>query len=164
LAGRPLAFLVVARTDPTESGGLFTGRPASSIRFRNSAAGGRRRRADRALAGFILALEALLCLTLLGPQPLGWLWVGSQVQYLTGAVTVGISTIMLGCLASLMLTMALAKKLDHWWKLVRRAAGYRQERGALEWILAACVAVVVIVFSFWFFIIQGPGPTLAPTN
>jgi len=26
------------------------------------------------------------------------------------------------------------------------------------------VAVVVIVFSFWFFIIQGPGPTLAPTN
>jgi hypothetical protein len=79
------------------------------------AAGGRRR-ADRTLAGFILALEALLCLTLLGPQPLGWLWVGSQVQYLTGAVTVGISTIMLGCLASLMLTMALAKKLDNWWK------------------------------------------------
>jgi hypothetical protein len=154
----------MARFDPTESGGLFTGRPSSSVRYREGGADGPRRRSDRALAGFILAIETLLCLSLLGPQPLGWLWVGSQVQYLTGAVTVGISTIMLGCLASLMLTMALAKKVDHWWKLVRRAAGYRQERGALEWILAACVAVVVIVFSFWFFIIQGPGPTIAPSS
>jgi hypothetical protein len=154
----------VARTDPTESGGLFTGRPAASIRFRESRPDGRRRRADQLLALFILLLETLLCLSLLGPQPLGWLWVGSQVQYLTGAVTVGISAIMLGCLASLMFTMVLAKRLDHWWKLVRRAAGYHQERGAIELILAACVFVVVVVFSFWFFIIQGPGPSIAPMN
>ncbi len=154
----------MARSDPTESGGLFTGRPSPSVRFREPGAGESRRRRDKILAGFILALETLLCLSLLGPQPLGWLWVGSQVQYLTGAVTAGISTIMLGCLASLMLTMALGKRIDHWWKLVRRAAGYRQERGALEWILAVCVAVVVVVFSFWFFIIQGPGPTIAPSK
>jgi hypothetical protein len=154
----------MARTDPTESGGLFTGRPAGPVRYRPSAAGAKRRRADRALAAFILVLETLLCLSLLGPQPLGWLWVGSQVQYLTGAVTAGISTIMLGCLASLMLTMVVAKRLDHWWKLVRRAAGYEQERGAIEWIFAVCVFFVVIVFSFWFFIIQGPGPTIAPAN
>jgi hypothetical protein len=63
-----------------------------------------------------------------------------------------------------MLTMVLAKRLDHWWKLVRRAAGYEQERGAIEWIFAVCVFFVVIVFSFWFFIIQGPGPTIAPMN
>jgi len=154
----------MARSDPTESGGLFTGRPSSPIRFKGSTGSERRRRADRVLAGFILLLETLLCLSLLGPQPLGWLWVGSQVQYLTGAVTLGISTIMLGCLASLMLTMALAKRIDHWWKLVRRAGGHRQERGAIELIFAGCVFVVVIAFSFWFFIIQGPGPTIAPRN
>ena len=91
------------------------------------------------LAAFILLLETVLCLSLLGPQPLGWLWVGSQVQYLTGAVTAGISMIMLGCLASLMLTMVVAKRLDHWWKLVRRAAGYQQDRGAIESIFAICV-------------------------
>jgi hypothetical protein len=154
----------MARSDPTESGGLFTGRPAGPVRYRDSGASAKRRRADRALAAFILLLETLLCLSLLGPQPLGWLWVGSQVQYLTDAVTAGISTIMLGCLASLMLTMVLAKKLDHWWKLVRRAAGYHQERGAIETIFAVCVFFVVIIFSFWFFIIQGPGPTIAPMN
>ena len=81
----------------------------------------------------------MLCLSLFGPQPLAWLWIGSQVQYLTGYVTAGIGTILLGCLASLMLTMALAKRVDHAWKLVRRAAGHRQERGALERIFAASV-------------------------
>ena len=92
-----------------------------------------------------------------------WLWIGSQVDYLTGYVTAGIATIMLGCLASLMLTMALAKRVDHAWKLVRRAAGHRQERGALERIFATSVGVALVVFAIWFFVIQGPGPSLAPS-
>jgi hypothetical protein len=109
-------------------------------------------------------LETLLCLSLFGPQPVGWLWVGSQVEYQTGWVTAGISTIMLGCLASLFLTMALAKRVDHAWKLVRRAAGYHQERGALERIFAMSVAIAAVVFAVWFFLIQGPDPSLAPRN
>jgi predicted signal transduction protein with EAL and GGDEF domain len=104
----------------------------------------------------------VLCLSLFGPQPLAWLWIGSQVDYLTGYVTAGISTVMLGCLASLMLTMAAAKRVDHAWKLVRRAAGHRQEQGALERIFAMSVAVAAVAFTFWFLIIQGPGPTFAP--
>ena len=61
---------------------------------------------DALLAHGLLALELVMCLSLFGPQPAAWLWVGSQVQYLTGYVTAGIATIMLGCLASLMITMA----------------------------------------------------------
>jgi hypothetical protein len=122
----------------------------------------RRRAADNLLAHGLLAIEVALCLSLLGPQPLAWLWIGSQVDYLTGYVTAGIATIMLGCLASLMLTMAAAKRVDHAWKLVRRAAGHHQERGALERIFAASVAVAAVVFVAWFMIIEGPGPSLAP--
>ena len=124
----------------------------------------RRKQADGLLAHGLLAIELVLCLTLFGPQPLAWLWVGSQVQYLTGYVTAGIGTILLGCLASLMLTMALAKRVDHAWKLVRRAAGHRQERGALERIFAASVGIALVVFAIWFFVIQGPGPSLAPAS
>jgi hypothetical protein len=58
--------------------------------------------------------------------------------------------------------MALAKRVDHAWKLVRRAAGYRQERGALERIFATSVIVALVLFSIWFFIIEGPGPSIAP--
>ena len=158
----------MASNDPTDTGGLFIGRrPGTAPRRPGDARASssrHRRRFDSALAGAILALETLLCLSLLGPQPLAWFWIGSQVEYLTGAVTAGISTIMLGCLASLMVTMALAKRLDHAWRLVRRAAGHRQEQGALEIIFAACVGVALVCFSVWFFLLEGPGPSLAPTN
>lgn len=116
------------------------------------------------LAGGILLLETLLCLSLFGPQPLAWFWIGSQVEFQTGAVTAGISTIMLGCLASLMLTLVLAKRLDHAWKLVRRAAGHQQTGGALETIFAISVGVALVAFTIWFLVIQGPGPSIAPQN
>ena len=124
----------------------------------------RRRRWDALLAHGLLAVELLLCLTLFGPQPLAWFWIGSQVDYQTGYVTAGIATIMLGCLASLLLTMTLAKRVDHAWKLVRRAAGHRQERGALERIFAISVAVAFVIFTVWFLVVQGPGPSLAPSG
>jgi uncharacterized membrane protein YbhN (UPF0104 family) len=155
----------VASNDPTDTGGLFIGRRPGTgpVRYPNPAPSSeRRRRADELLAHGLLALELVLCLSLFGPQPLAWLWLGSQVDYLTGYVTAGITTVMLGCLASLMLTMAAAKRVDHAWKLVRRAAGYRQERGALERIFASSVAVAALVFTVWFLVIQGPGPTFAP--
>jgi hypothetical protein len=156
----------LASNDPTDTGGLFVGRrPGTApVRYREvEPSSQRRKHADGLLAYGLLAIELVLCLSLFGPQPLAWLWIGSQVQYLTGYVTAGISTILIGCLASLMLTMALGKRVDHAWKLVRRAAGHRQEQGALERIFAASVGIALVVFAFWFFVLQGPGPTLAPS-
>jgi hypothetical protein len=157
----------LASNDPTDTGGLFIGRrPGTApVRYREvEPSSPRRQRADKLLAHALLAIELALCLTLFGPQPLGWLWIGSQVDYLTGYVTAGIATIMLGCLASLMLTMAAAKRVDHAWKLVRRAARHHQERGALERIFATSAAIALLVFMVWFLIIEGPGPSLAPTD
>ena len=157
----------MASNDPTDTGGLFIGRRPGTGRCATrrsnphpSAAGGWTHCSPIGL----LAVELILCLSLFGPQPLAWLWIGSQVDYQTGYVTAGIATIMLGCLASLFLTMALAKRVDHAWKLVRRAAGYRQERGALERIFAMSVGVTLVLFTIWFFLIQGPGPSLAPSS
>ena len=157
----------MASNDPTDTGGLFIGRRPGTAPVRYpevEPTSQRRRRWDGLLAHGLLAVELLLCLTLFGPQPLAWFWVGSQVDYQTGYVTAGIATIMLGCLASLLLTMALAKRVDHAWKLVRRAAGHRQERGALERIFAISVAVAFVIFTIWFLVIQGPGPSLAPNS
>ena len=156
----------MASNDPTDTGGLFIGRrPGTApIRFRSRPrkTGAPRQRFDGVLAGGILVLETLLCLSLFGPQPMGWLWVGSQVQYQTGFVTAGITTIMIGCVASLFLTMAIAKRLDHAWKLVRRAAGHEQQRGALERIFVLSVGIATVGFSIWFFLIHGPGSSVFP--
>jgi hypothetical protein len=160
-------ILTLASNDPTDTGGLFIGRRPGTgpVRYHEVEPSSERRRSvDNLLAHALLAVELGMCLTLFGPQPLGWLWIGSQVDYLTGYVTAGIATVMLGCLASLMLTMAGAKRVDHAWKLVRRAAGHHQERGALERIFAASVAVALVVFTAWFLIVAGPGPSLAPSD
>ena len=156
----------MAGNDPTESGGLFVRRPSEvrGVKYRGTPQrkGGARKNADRGVAYGLLALEMVLCLSLFGPQPYFWFWFGSQVQYWTDSVSAGIATIMAGTLASLLITVAIGKRVDNAWKLVRRAAGYKQERGALEVIFAISVAVAVVCFGFWFFIIVGPGPSIAP--
>jgi hypothetical protein len=157
----------MASNDPTDTGGLFIGRRPGTgpVHFKQAPPDTSRRqlRRDAVLAHALLAVELILCLSLFGPQPLGWLWIGSQVEYLTGSATTGIATVVLGCLASLMFTMAVAKRVDHAWKLVRRAAGTRQKRGALELIFVACVCVLMVGFAIWFFLLEGPGPSLAPS-
>ena len=156
----------MASNDPTDTGGLFVGRrPGTApVRYRAQpvTVDAKRRRRDSRMAGFILAVEILICLTLWGPQPAAWLWVGSQVDYHTGNVSVGILVAFAGMMATLIFTLAIAKRLDHAWMLVRRAAGYEQKKGALEWIFVVSLAIAGSIFLFWFIIIEGPGPSLAP--
>jgi hypothetical protein len=156
----------VARNDPTDTGGLFIGRRPGTAPLRYRAkpvtAGAPRRTADRVFAAFLLVIETLLCVSLFGPQPIGWLWVGSQVNYQTHSVSLGILSAFAGMLATLMITLGLARRVDHAWRLVRRAAGYEQENGALERIFILSAGIAAVGFAFWFLIIAGPGPELSP--
>jgi hypothetical protein len=154
------------RNDPTDTGGLFIGRRPGTAPLRYRAApergGRRRRRADAALALAVLALQCLLCLSLWGPQPVAWLWVGSHVDYRTGSVTLGIATAFAGMIATLMITLGVASRLDRVWRILRRAAGHDQQEGVLGRIFASTAVVVGVAFAFWFIVIEGPGPTFAP--
>jgi hypothetical protein len=156
----------VARNDPTDTGGLFIGRrPGTApVRYRTPPQPGsaRRRRADALLAGAVLALEALLVLSAWGAQPVGWLWVGSQVDYRTGSVMLGITVAFLGLVGTLILTLILATRLDHVWRLLRRAAGHDQREGALGRIFMVAAVVAAIAFTFWLVVLQGPAPSIAP--
>jgi hypothetical protein len=158
----------MASNDPTDTGGLFIGRrPGTApIRYRAQpvTASESRQSLDRGLATLLLLGQTLLCLTLWGPQPLAWLWVGSQVNYITGSVSWGIVTAFAGMITTLFLTLMVAKRLDHMWKLVRRAGGYEQKRGSLEIIFIISLMIAGSIFLFWFLIIQGPGPSVAPSN
>jgi hypothetical protein len=156
----------MASNDPTDTGGLFIGRRPGTRPIRLPAgvkpSEGRRRRADKTFAAFLLFLETLLCVSVWGPQPLFWLWFGSQVDYWSGSVSVGILSAFIGMLITLFITLALARWVDHAWKLVRRAAGYKQERGALERIFVIALIIVATGFWFWFIILNGPGSSIVP--
>ena len=152
--------------DPTDTGGLFVGRRPGTrpIRYRDMPVQGSasRRRADDWLARLILVAEVLLCLSLWGPQPAAWLWVGGQVQGATGNVEPAITVAFAGMLFTLFLTLVIVKRLDHAWRLVRRAAGHPQREGVVERVFVISAGIALLVFSFWFLILAGPGPQIAP--
>jgi hypothetical protein len=149
------------RTDPADNGGLFVGRrPGTApIRYRALPKRGsdRRQRADGSLANLMLAAMTVLSLLCWGPIPLACLWLGSEANYLTGSVSLGILIAFIALFALLFGTLSLLRRLDAAWVLVRRAAGHDQRSGVLGRIFAATAAVGAIVFVFWFLVIHGPG-------
>lgn len=155
------------RTDPSDNGGLFVGRrPGTApVKYRSLPEPGTagRRRFDRGLAFVLLGLMVLACLCFWGPIPLGWLWVGAQVQGATDSISIGILAAFVGMLLSLCAALAVLKRLDHFWILVRRAGGHDQRTGMIGPVFGVTAAVGAVIFAVWFFIIAGPGPMLAPT-
>ena len=152
------------RTDPTDNGGLFAGRrPGTApIHFRTvpQRGGELRQRVDGSLATVMLIGIVLLCLLCWGPIPIACLWIGSQIDYITGSVSLGILFSFVGLFALLFGALALMRKLDSAWILVRRAAGYDQRTGVLGRVFAAVAVVFVVGFTIWFLIIHGPGNLL----
>ena len=154
----------MASNDPTDTGGLFIGRRPGTgpLRYREQPKGvteGRRRR-DALLANAILVVETLLLATLWGPQPIAWLWVGSQVDYQTGEVAAGIMAAFTGMLFTLFLSLAVAVRLDRAWRLVRRAAGYEQQKGIIERIFVISLMIGGTAFLLWFMVLNGPGSSV----
>jgi len=154
----------VPRTDPTDTGGLFIGRRPGTgpVRYEVAHGGARRPRVDEALAAAVLALEALVVLSVWGPQPVAWLWVGSQVEYRTGSVSLALLVAFAGMLAGLMATLVVAAGLDETWRALRRAAGHDQREGVLVPLFAAAAVVGAVAFLAWFLVVQGPAPSFAP--
>jgi len=115
------------RTDPSDNGGLFVGRrPGTApVRFRALPKRGSdaRQRVDGSLAGTLLAGMIVLSLLCWGPIPIACLWVGSEVNYLTGSVSLGILLAFAALFALLFGALALLRRMDNAWILVRRAAG-----------------------------------------
>jgi hypothetical protein len=149
------------RTDPSETGGLFVGRrPGTApVHFRALPKRGSdlRRRLDGSLASILLAAIVLLSLLCWGPIPLACLWIGSQVNYISGSVSLGIFVAFVGLFVLLFGTLAILRRLDQAWILVRRAAGHDQRTGILGRVFAITAAVCGGVFMFWFIVIHGPG-------
>jgi hypothetical protein len=156
------------RNDPTDTGGLFIGRRPGTAPLRYRAepkpAGATRRRFDAVIAGGILVVETLLCATLWGPQPAAWLWIGSQLYHETDSIGIAILVAFAGMLTTVLATLAIAMRLDRVWKIVRRASGHEQEKGALERIFVISMGVAVIAFAIWFLVIEGPSSNIAPRD
>jgi hypothetical protein len=154
------------RTDPSDTGGLFVGRrPGTApVRFRTmpERGGELRQRVDGSFANLLLAAMVALSLLCWGPIPIGCLWVGSEIDYLTGSVFLGIIIAFLALFPMLFGTLAILRRLDNAWILVRRAAGHDQRGGVMGRVFGTTAFICAVAFAFWFVVIHGPGSQITP--
>ena len=155
------------RSDPSETGGLFIGRRPGTAPIRYvsppKAGGALQQRADGLLAALLFACIVAVAMFCWAPIPLACLWIGSQVDYRTGSVSLGIVVSFLTLFVLLFGALVLMRQLDHAWVLVRRAAGRDQRTGVSTRIFAFTAAVIGVSFTVWFFVFHGPGSTDRPS-
>lgn len=91
--------------------------------------------------------------------PVGWLYVGSQVQGATGSVGAALATMGTGALVSIVAIVWLLGWMS------RKHGDLRERRGleshghvALEGVMAASAAIALIGFAAWFFLFAGTSP------
>jgi hypothetical protein len=149
------------RTDPSDTGGLFVGRrPGTApVHFKALPQRGSdsRQRVDGSFANLLLLAMFAISVLCWGPIPLACLWVGSQLDYLSGSVFVGFIVAFLALFPMLFGALAMLRRLDQAWILVRRAAGYDQRTGAMARVFALTAIICTTAFAIWFFVIHGPG-------
>jgi hypothetical protein len=154
------------RTDPSDTGGLFVGRrPGTApVHFRALPQRGSdtRQRIDGSFANLLLAAMVAVSLLCWGPIPVACLWVGSQIDYVTGSVFLGILTAFIALFPMLFGALAILRLLDQAWILVRRAAGHDQRSGVMGRIFGTTAVVCAVAFAFWFIVIHGPGSQVVP--
>jgi hypothetical protein len=152
------------RTDPTDNGGLFIGRRPGTAPVRYRVApqygAGLRRAFDRLFAGSLVGVMMVVSIAFWGPIPAVWLWIGAQVKHQTDSGSLAISVSSLGLLLTLLAGLVLLTRLDRFWILVRRAAGYDQRKGTIGPAFAIAALIGVTLFIAWFLVFAGPGPEL----
>jgi heme/copper-type cytochrome/quinol oxidase subunit 2 len=97
--------------------------------------------------------------------PLGWLYVGSQVQGSTDSLGLALFVTMVGVLVSIALIVPALGWLNRKHLDLREARGLETHGAtALEAMMTVSAVIAVLAFVVWFFLIAGPGPSLAPQN
>jgi len=154
------------RTDPSDTGGLFVGRrPGTApVRYRAIPERGSdaRQRVDGSFANLLLLAMFGVSILCWGPIPIACLWIGSEIDYLSGSVFLGFIVAFLALFPLLFGALMLLRRLDQAWILVRRAAGHDQRAGAMARVFGITAIVCAVAFAFWFVVIHGPGSQVVP--
>jgi hypothetical protein len=97
--------------------------------------------------------------------PVGWLYVGGQVQGKTNSLGAAMGLMFVGMVASILAIVPLLGWLNRKHEELREARGLESHGSTvLEAVMTVSAVVAIVAFAIWFFVIEGPGPSLAPQN
>jgi hypothetical protein len=91
--------------------------------------------------------------------PLGWLYIGSQVQGETNSLGAALGVMFVGSIVSIVVLVFLLGRLNRLHAELRERRGL-EDRGntALEAVMTVSAAVAIIGFAVWFFLLSGSSP------
>jgi UPF0716 family protein affecting phage T7 exclusion len=91
--------------------------------------------------------------------PLGWLWIGGQIQASTDSLGVALSVMFAGAVATIVLLAVLLGRLSDAYRWNHRVRG-KTDPGhvVLEGVLVTSAGVTLVVFVAWFFLFAGASP------
>ena len=118
------------------------------------------------LSGALLVLIMLVgSLVLWIGVPVGWLYLGSQVQGRTGSLGAALAVMMLGVLVSIGVLVPTLAWLNARHGELREARGLEDHgQTALEAVMTVSAAVAVLGGGAWFFLFSGSSPLPAGLN
>jgi hypothetical protein len=91
--------------------------------------------------------------------PLAWLWIGSQVQVVTGSLGAAVGAMLVGVVASILLVVPVLGWLSNKHRALLLARGHEDSgHQALEVVLVTSAAVAVVAFGAWFLLFAGSSP------
>jgi heme/copper-type cytochrome/quinol oxidase subunit 2 len=95
--------------------------------------------------------------------PVAWLYIGSQIQAKTNSLGAALAVMFVGVLVSIVAIVAALGWLNAKHADLREARGLESHGNtALEAVMTISAVIAVLGFGVWFFLIEGPGPSLAP--
>ena len=95
--------------------------------------------------------------------PVAWLYIGGRVQGATSSLGLTLLAMLMGVVASIAVIVPALSWLNLKHGALREARGLDSHgHTALEGIMTISALIAVVAFVIWFFIIEGPGPSLAP--
>lgn len=91
--------------------------------------------------------------------PLGWLYVGSQVQAETSSLGAALAVMMVGVLVSILVIVPALGWLNHKHSELRVARGLDDHgQTALEAVMTVSAGVAIVGFGAWFLFFSGTSP------
>jgi hypothetical protein len=100
----------------------------------------------------VLALECVGSLAMWAAIPLAWLWIGGRVYSLTSSLGLDVLVAFAGFVGTLVLAVALLRRLDVIWIALRQRAGYEQKEGALTEVVTISATFALLIFVGWYYL------------
>lgn len=91
--------------------------------------------------------------------PLGWLYIGSQVEGATNSLGAALGVMFVGSVVSIGVIVLLLSRLNRLHAELRERRGLEDHGNlVLEGVMAVSAAVAIVGFGLWFFLFSGSSP------